>query len=376
MRIDVMTPNNHMKNPVALAGEELAVFSSNYDDARKQLLTLSQRCSLFDSMLTIPLAGAHAAEDEDLSTEVIWLGPGAATRVVVLISATHGVEGFVGAAVQTDLLARLGKASQLPQDTAVLMVFALNPYGFSHYRRCDEAGIDLNRNFVDFQQPLPENSGYEKLQEAIYCDDADQRHRLFEAFLGQHGQTALEIAVSGGQYVDPQGPFYGGVAPAHGHRVIEQLIEHYQLAQRRLAVVDVHSGLGSYGHGEVINDHPLQSRGYKVANRWYGASVAAPALGNSSSVSKLGLLDYHWHTLMQDHGCFVTLEFGTYPTQDLFDVVLDDHRAWKSGDQQAITKNADAMKKHFYPQDVYWRELVLVKSRQVVQQAMDGLQHD
>jgi hypothetical protein len=365
-----------MNNPVALAGEDLAVFPSSYGDARKQLLTLSQRCSLFDSMLSLPLESDHGTEDERLSTEVIWFGPKTATRVVVLISATHGVEGFVGAAVQTDLLTRLGKACQLPQDTAVLMVFALNPYGFAHCRRCDEAGIDLNRNFVDFEQPLPENTGYGKLREAIYCVDAEQRHRLFEAFRQQQGQPAFEIAVSGGQYVDPNGPFYGGVAPAHGHRVIERLIEHYQLAQRRLAVVDVHSGLGPYGHGEVINDHPLQSRGYMVANRWYGASVAAPALGNSSSVSKLGLLDYHWHTLMQNHGCFVTLEFGTYPTQDLFDVVLDDHRAWKSGDDQAMRKSADAMKKHFYPQDVYWRELVLVKGRQVVQQAMDGLQHD
>jgi len=365
-----------MNKPVALAAEDLAVFPSSYGDARKQLLTLSKCSSLFDSMLSLTLEGCRGAEDEYLSTEVIWLGPKTANRVVVLISATHGVEGFVGTAVQIDLLARLGKAGQLPQDTAVLIVFALNPYGFSRFRRCDEAGIDLNRNFVDFGQALPENTGYELLREAIYCEDAEQRHRLFEVFLGKHGQSAFEVAVSGGQYVDPHGPFYGGAAPAHGHRVIEQLIEHYQLAQRRLAVVDVHSGLGPYGHGEVINDHPLQSRGFKLANRWYGASVAAPALGNSSSVSKLGLLDYHWHTLMQDHGCFVTLEFGTYPTQDLFDVVLDDHRAWKSGDQQAMEKSADAMKKHFYPQDVYWRELVLVKGRQVVQQAIDGLQHD
>jgi hypothetical protein len=41
-----------------------------------------------------------------------------------------------------------------------------------------------------------------------------------------------------------------------------------------------------------------------------------------------------------------------------------------------MKKSAVAMKNHFYPQDVYWRELVLVKGRQVVQQAMDGLQHD
>jgi hypothetical protein len=91
---------------------------------------------------------------------------------------------------------------------------------------------------------------------------------------------------------------------------------------------------------------------------------------------KLGLLDYRWHALMAQHGCYVTLEFGSYRTQDLFDVVLQDHRAWKTGDTVAISNSAEAMKAHFCPDDVYWRELVLIKARQVIQQAIEGLVHD
>ena len=79
---------------------------------------------------------------------------------------------------------------------------------------------------------------------------------------------------------------------------------------------------------------------------------------------------------MARHGCYVTLEFGSYRTRDLFDVVLRDHRAWKSGDPVAIRSSVAAMKAHFCPQDVYWRELVLVKARQVIQQAIEGLIHD
>jgi len=365
-----------MTIPVALSARDLSVFPANYNHARAELRLLAQRSVQVRDTLAFPVDEATGADGEALTTETLWLGPRPAQNVVVLISATHGVEGFVGAAVQTDLMLRLDQDYRLPDDTAVLIVFALNPYGFSRCRRCDESGIDLNRNFVDFDGPLPANDGYDQLREAIYCEDDARRHELFDAFRRQHGQTAYEIAISGGQYTDPHGPFYGGRAPAHGRRVTERIIEHYQLARARLAVIDIHSGLGPYAYGEIINDHPLDSTGFRVANRWYDASAASPATGDSSSVSKLALLDYRWHELMARHGCYVTLEFGSYRTRDLFDVVLRDHRAWKSGEPVAIRSSAVAMKAHFYPQDVYWRELVLVKARQVIQQAIEGLIHD
>ena len=78
---------------------------------------------------------------------------------------------------------------------------------------------------------------------------------------------------------------------------------------------------------------------------------------------------------MPERGCFVTLEFGTYPIQNLFDVVLNDHCRWKAGDAEGIRKSSAAMQEHFCPADGYWRELVLLKSRQVIRQALEGLTH-
>ena len=304
---------------------------------------------------------------------MVWIGPKSAKNLLILISATHGVEGFVGAAIQADFMRRIQEGYTLPEDIAVVMIFALNPYGFAHCRRCDEMGVDLNRNFIDFTQPLPVNEKYDLLKEAIYCDDAVQRQQMLESFRQQWGQSTYEIAVSGGQYNDSYGPFYGGNAPSHGNKVIDQLIARYQLEQRQLAVIDIHSGLGSYAYGELINDHQPESSGYQIAKQWYGASVTSPASGDSSSVPKLGLLDYRWHDLMHEYGCFITLEFGSYSTQALFDVIIENHRSWKQGDQQVIVNSMNAMKEHFCPDDNYWRELVLVKARQVIQQAIEGV---
>ena len=357
-----------MKFPTTLADEIRTCFSANYISARDLFRKTVDAVAMPKSILTLPMS-------PELTTEAAWIGSPDAERVLVLISATHGVEGIVGAAIQQDFLERLCPRPLIPPQTSVLLVFALNPHGFVHNRRCDADGIDLNRNFINFHEPLPDNPGYIELMDAIYRPDAERGQRL-AAYRKAHGNTAFEIAISGGQYSDPLGPFYGGHAPGHGNRATEEIISHYQLNGRQIAVVDIHTGLGPYGHGELICDHLPDTPGFNAARQWYGPATGTPATGESSSVRKAGLLDYRWHRLMETSGCFVTLEFGTYSIQSLFDVVLNDHRAWKTGDSSTIRESAAAMREHFCPADVYWRELVLLKGRQVIQQAVDGLNHD
>ena len=74
-------------------------------------------------------------------------GPADASKVLMTTSVVHGSEGFCGSATQTGLLQI---TVSLPPDVAVVQVLAVNPYGFSHARRVNEDGVDLNRNFIDF----------------------------------------------------------------------------------------------------------------------------------------------------------------------------------------------------------------------------------
>ncbi|MGR9053023.1 MAG: DUF2817 domain-containing protein, partial [Gammaproteobacteria bacterium] len=72
--------------------------------------------------------------DRPLSTDVYWLGPENADRVLVTISATHGAEGFCGSAAQINWL----RHETAPDDVALLFIHALNPYGFAHWCRVNE----------------------------------------------------------------------------------------------------------------------------------------------------------------------------------------------------------------------------------------------
>ena len=350
------------------------VFPVDYAQARLTWLQAVDNLPYQHEHLAFPCGGADPL-GAPLYTDSVWLGAADAKQVLVVIGGTHGIEGFAGSAVQLDLLTTLASEKiNLPSDRALLLIHALTPWGYAWLRRCDGAGVDLNRNAVDFTQPLPNNSDYTLLRSALFEADLSQRQALFADFTAQFGRVALEKAISGGQYSDAHGPFYGGKAPAHGRLVCESLMQRYALAERRLAVIDVHTGLGAYGYGEIICDHDPASAGAAVAAQWYGDSVTLPLAGTSSSVPKFGLMDYAWHAIMDEQSCFITLEFGTFSTDHLFEILLRDHQLWAQADNwPERLAHSQIMRQHFCPAETAWQELVLFRGRQVITQAWLGL---
>lgn len=312
-----------------------------------------------------------------LLTEAIWLGPDDATKVLVIISGTHGVEGYCGSAIQRLLLDQL-QQQQLPmgENSALLFLHALNPWGMYWARRCDQSGIDLNRNFIDFSARPDPDPDYSQLLTALSDVDVCKRNSRLLRLRNQWGQTRYDEVLSGGQYHQPWAPFYGGTQPANANQVIEQIIQRWSLASRELIVLDLHTGLGPFGHGELISDHPADSPSDFYSRSIYGDAIANTELGDSFSVPKAGLMDYRWHQLMSQKGCYLTLEFGTLGTQALFDVLFSESLYWR--DQQPATlsdseysHHRQAMINHFCPADPLWRQTALFKGWQVVQRALD-----
>lgn len=357
-----------------LAAIDTAVFPASYVAGRQRWLEQTAKLTCQTQHRSYRCDGA-GPDGEELVTDTAWIGSEDASRVMVLIGGTHGIEGFAGSAVQIDQLALIAEGRLvIPENTALLMVHALTPWGYAWLRRCDADGIDLNRNAIDFSRPLPENTGYDLLKDAFYLEDSAQRKIALAEFERQHGRVALEKAVSAGQYSDPSGPFYGGKAPAHGWLVTDELMHQYVLQERDLAVIDLHTGLGSYGYGEIICDHQPYSAGTRTAHHWYGDSVALPLLGTSSSVPKTGLLDYAWHAIMNERSCYITLEFGTFSTDQLFEILLRDHQLWaQAGNVPARLEHSKVMLHHFYPNDRAWREMLLFRARQVIAQGLHGV---
>ena len=347
-----------------------AWFVRNYADCRDGFL---QKAARFEAVASHREWPADVASEPSLVTDTLWLGAADAKRVLVLISATHGVEGYCGSAVQQFLLSQWSPGTvQAWQDTAVLFIHALNPWGMAHARRCDAQGIDLNRNFLDFSAALPADPDYPELLAALALADVDQRTRQLTVLRERWGERRFQQVLSSGQALCDWAPFYCGTAPSRASQVIDTIIAEYQLSERELVVLDLHSGLGPWSHGELICDHPADSNGQRYAVSLFGKAVANAGQGESFSVPLNGLQDYRWHALMAERGCFLTLEYGSYPVEHLFRVLLDDHLYWHQlGKNAADTPQRLAMLEHFCPQDVLWQQAVLFRGWQYVSRVLE-----
>lgn len=354
---------------------QLDCFTKNYTQARHQFLTACQSVEGTSTTYINRISGLG----QDLYTDVFWSGSAKAKNLLVLISGTHGVEGYCGSAAQVDFLRCL---PTLETETAVLLVHALNPYGFAFDRRVNEDNIDLNRNFIDFSR-LPENPGYQTLKSVLTLQNLDQQsltanHQELAAYRQDWGDVAYEQAVSGGQYHDAKGLFYGGRQASWSHRLIQQLIRLYAISERqKVIVLDIHSGLGPYGYGEVISDHQPGSPGAQWAQHCFAHNMTEPAAGTSSSVPKLGLMDYLWHDHLPDKSCYVTLEFGTFAVDTMFSLLQQENHCWHNAVSPAQKRMVQkALRAYFYPEYVDWQEMVLFRCQQIIAMSLHKLAHE
>jgi hypothetical protein len=320
---------------------------------------------------------------EDLATDVAWFGRDDARNVLVLVCSTHGVEGFCGAGAQLDWI-KTGCAGLDNSDQAVLLVHAINPHGYAWLRRTTEEGVDLNRNCILFENGLPENRDYDTLADAFLPKARDQAtldaaQATLDTFRAEKGNLAFNMARSSGQYSHPEGFFYGGSGPTWSLSIIGRICADFRLAERDgVAIIDYHTGLGSYGHGEPICGHKPGTSGQARCRSWYGPSLGEPLLGKSSSVPIAGLTQYAWARGVGDEKLtFVALEFGTYEPESGAIALRDDHWLhaygavdWPSEETQAIKTT---LRNFYHPAHDDWKELVLMRSRQVIAQALRGL---
>jgi hypothetical protein len=299
-------------------------------------------------------------------------------QLLVLISGTHGVEGFAGSAIQGDCLPLLDELLHKHPSLGVVMIHAFNPWGFAWLRRYDHEGIDLNRNFIDFSVALPENPGYEQLHSRLHSIGdvtADNLHLLWRDMT----EAEFVKVITEGQYQHKDGFFFGGKAPSWSRQILEEITTDSLFdSAERIAVVDLHTGLGPYGYGEIINDHPLGSAGYDWVVNWYKENAQSTELGESVSTPKQGLVDFHWHKVIGDRGCFVTLEFGTYSMTRLLQVMIKEqyyqNELLQNGAARDLqNSNVQLLKQFFYPEETSWQQQVLFRGRQVVSMALDGI---
>ena len=291
------------------------------------------------------------------------------------------MEGFCGSGCQTGFLTE-GWGVRLGSDVALVLVHANNPHGFAHERRVNEDNIDLNRNFVDFDDGPPESPGYAELHSALVPADWDGDARAaadatIEAYKQREGVAAFQQVTSRGQYTHPDGLFYGGTGPSWSRRTIEAFAREHLAHARRIALVDFHTGLGPRGYGEVIGRGGPGDPQYERTVAWYGADVRSAAVGNSSSVRLNGTIDFGYRRACPEAELTaITLEFGTLPFEAVHQAVRADNWLYAKGGAEAsphFERIKAEIRAAFYGDDSQWKADIWTRGQEIVEQALAGV---
>jgi hypothetical protein len=361
-----------------MAFDPIPHVAATYAEARDKFQSAARDRGLAVESHVHPVA--RGAQGEALAVDVAVLGAADARRVLLLTSATHGVEGFCGSGCQVALLRDDAfVADALASSVRVLFLHALNPFGFSHLRRTNEDNVDLNRNFRDFTTLPPPNQAYADVHGFIVPQTwppSPANEARLAAYAATHGVRALQAAVSGGQCEFPDGLFYGGVRPAWSNRVLRDVLRAHGAGASTLGWIDFHTGLGPRGHGEKIFAGRAVDADVARTKAWWGDDVTSFHDGSSTSAPLTGV---NYNAVYDEcpHVAYagIALEYGTLPFDDVLRGLRGDQWLANQDDAPADVRTAikRGIRDAFYQDADDWKVAVHAQALREVRSALAGL---
>lgn len=354
-------------------------FSASYDLARRRF---RNAVSAIDGELTFHRhPDARGAVAEELTIDVGHVGNVTAPRQLIMISGTHGLEGFAGSALQIAWLKRLS-ARALNDGIGVLLVHGLNPYGFSHGSRTTANGVDLNRNFVDHSAAPSTNSLYAQLHPYLLPQWWDDEYLSacetgILDFRFQHGDDVYFDTFAGGQYLFPQGTCFGGFSREWENLTLHDVVRSAVGHAEKVAVIDWHTGIGEYGKPFYLNFAKTGSARRQTSAWWGGDTTASSRPHGRAQPAYQGLV-FQGIELFLPQAVVAggVIEFGTRGSiagdrairQDLW---LRNFGHRLSQDTR-IQMHADLLDS-LNPVSYQWREQVLATGLPIIDATLEGL---
>lgn len=309
-----------------------------------------------------PIA-ARGPDGGALAIDVVRLGARRPTRALTVLSGVHGVEGFISSALQVDLIGRLDPAA-LPDDVAVVLVHAVNPWGMAWWRRQNERNVDLNRNWRRSEIEPLQNDPYDELH-PIACPDADDLPDVDAllaaamAIVAERGLPWVRDAITLGQYRHPDGLHYGGAETEESNRILERIVLDHLAGVERSLVVDLHTGHGPRGALTLLSDEPPGSAQDRFLRDAFGDEVVMATVGNDEATTgaKSGQIGSGIGALLPGAVHHATsAELGTTPDEEQLAATYQEQWVHRLGDR-TVPRHAEAVWRYrccFTPDDASW----------------------
>lgn len=353
-------------------------FSASFSEARHKFLEASAA------------AGARAVsygrddltgkDGEYLACDVAVLGDDGAPSAALVITGTHGSEGYCGSAIVHRWLIDQGAAA-ICDGIKVVLVHAINPWAFSHKTRATENNVDLNRNFLLGDDAFTRaNPSYDRLAPYLHgCAGTASDH--LEAYIGYHAYLEengwhIENESWEGQGSRSDGIYYTGTAPEWSNVTFRRIVAEHLASVSQIGFIDWHTCIGRYGEFvSIVFDEP-GSEEFAAATSWWQLTHGGDGAFRTGAAPKYeGLLCRSIRQELQAPKIAgAVIEFGTADEYAVFRADrLDRWLRFEGRDDPDHDRMRDDYLKICCPDDVAWRRFVLAKGPELIDQMVSGV---
>ncbi len=201
-------------------------FPADFVTMQQRFLSVAESAGAELQAYPHPLPGPAG---EALATDIALFGRRDATKLLILISGTHGVEGAFGSACQCEWMA-----------------------------------------------------------EALVCRDMDGPERkaanaALDKVRCESGDTNFSSIVSAGQYDFADGLLFGGTEPVWSNRTLSNILATYGSRAQQVIAFDLHTGAGPYGYPALLSVASSEHPGLDWGRSIFGPALSAVITGNNAT---------------------------------------------------------------------------------------------
>jgi predicted deacylase len=303
-------------------------------------------------------------------------------KILVITTGQHGAEGIVGSAILKlflkEYLFRLD-----PQDTGLLLVHAINPWGMEHNRRVNPNNVDLNRNFLSGETTFTQagNQSYRQLNTFF-----NPKHSLrggigakmkfysrLIRILFSPGEAVLRAGFLGGQYEFPQGVYFGGQQIEEETRVMMRLLREVVQEYSHILHLDMHSGYGPRYQMSLVNS-TLEPRSSQELQQAFYYPLAVSTTPDEFYSMQGDMIEWLYQLVQNEFPekqLFATaFEFGTFGDtllaglRSLRAIISENQLYWHGAASDGAARKARTeFSELFCPTEKSWREKAVEDAR-------------
>lgn len=237
-------------------------FKQEYNEAREKFHELYEALSVkYNCEITSYKVG------DDYYIDQIEIIPAQKENLICITTGLHGIEGYVGNYIlQRFVQQHMDKINT--ENTGIILVHGINPFGMAKKRKVNENNVDLNRNFLDFRKIIEPNESYikneryylpSKLPSSKWAANSQFALKTVSLFINNTIEKIKEGALRG-QYRYSEGFYYGGNKHEISTSYILGLFERvFTESYKTIIEIDIHTGYGPKNQMSIVNS-PYESR--------------------------------------------------------------------------------------------------------------------